>query len=404
MRILLVFILAFSFASCSRTRSITDATKSNSKVDPLFKAKNINQKFDGESVKLRVVIPMSQSTLGHYDVEDILAPSCYKEDENYEKCLERLKKYEEDQSIPDEEKSWWTKFKRGAKFDIYNLAIKMGYSSRLKYSFDYEFPEIPMEYFKQVKVKKIFFALEECDKTDLECIQRQDSKPVTFDFIEKFFMNISVIQDHDPLDFIENPFTTPNKKQFNRFADRAFGQRLMAFENVMNEKGQISKDAFYDLNIARMDNSSKKKKKNRRKNQNNIRDNGKTFIFTIEKDFIQEAKDFFESPDFYGIVSDTTLIGRSLYVDLHGSRLKEKFFNKINERVDDLTALGIEDFKGCSVESCASLNVNGINLVPMLDKSFHFKFDTFFSIKHLDYNDFKYNGYLELEIELDLPI
>ena len=121
----------------------------------------------------------------------------------------------------------------------------------------------------------------------------------------------------------------------------------------------------------------RKRKKNRRKNQNNIRDNGKTFIFTIEKDFIQEAKDFFESPDFYGIVSDTTLIGRSLYVDLHGSRLKEKFFNKINERVDDLTALGIEDFKGCSVESCASLNVNGINLVPMLDKSFHFKFDTF---------------------------
>lgn len=403
MRIFLALILLSSFVSCSKTRNIEEATNTSSKIDPLFKAKNMNQKFDGDSVKLRIIIPMSKDTLGHYDVADILAPSCYEEDDNYEKCLKKLEKYEKNENIPDSEKSWWTRLKRSAKFDMYNMAIKMGVASRLKYSFDYEFPEVPLEYLKEVRIKKIFFALEECDKDDLACIQRQEHKPITFDFIEKFFLNISVIQDHDPLDFIDNPFTTPNKKQFKRFSNSAFGERIVSFDKAKDEKGMIKEEAFYDLNIARMDNTQKKKKKNR-KFQNNIRDNGKTFIFTVEKEYLQEAKDFFKSKSFDGIVSDIHIIGRSLYIDLHGSALKERFFRKINENISELSDIGIEDFKGCSKESCASLNVNGINLVPMLKKSFHFKFDTFFSIKHLDYNDFKYNGYLELELELDLPL
>ena len=402
MRLLTIFTLVSLAFSCSKFRNIEQATTTESKIAPLVKAKNINEKFNGNSVKLKVVIPLSQNTLGHYDVEDILAPTCYKEDKNYEACLLKLKKYEEDQKIPPEEKSWLKRFISAAKFDVYNLAIKLGVSKHLKFSFDYIFPELPQEYFKQVRIKKIFFALEECEKADAECIQRQENKPITFDFLEKFFMNLSVIQDHDPLDFIDDPFNSLSKSQFKRFETLAFGNRLESFEIKKDEKGLVEESAFYDLNIARMDNSSKKKRRSQA--QNNIRDNGKTFIFNLEKENIQDVKKFFMTKSFSGIINEMTLIGRNLYVELYGPEQKDIFFKKMNEEIEDIYAFGVKEIKGCSNETCTSLNVNGINLVPMIEKSYHFKFDTFFAIKHLDYNDFKFNGYVELEVELDLPM
>ena len=129
----------------------------------------------------------------------------------------------------------------------------------------------------------------------------------------------------------------------------------------------------------------------------------KTFIYTLEENNIREAKAFFSSSLFDGVVKDVTLISTSLYVDLYGAPLKEKFFEIIDQNVTDLRNIGVIDFKGCTSESCTNLEVNRVDLLPLLKKSPHLRFDTYVSIKHLDYNDFRYSGYIEISVELDLP-
>lgn len=407
LRILLVFILASTLLSCSKVRNFEQATTTKSKIDSLFDAKNINEKFGGDSVKIKLIIPLSKNTMGHYNIKDVLSPTCDKEDENYENCLVALEKYYAKANMKDEDKSFFQRFAEGAKFDLYNFFIKMGVSSKLKYSFDYSLEGIPTEFFTNVKVSKIFFALEECEKENEDCLKRQEDKPLTFDFIDKFFLNVSTIQDHDSLDFIEKPLAKLSKKKFNKHADRAFGQQVKEIKEVKDLDGDVSDNLFYNINIARLDNSTKKRKKRRRRGtllgEENVRDNGKTFIFNLEEGNVREAKRFFKGEAFAGIVRDVTLIGTSLYVDLEGAILKDKFFEVINHEVEDIHSLGITDFKGCNVNSCTNLTVNSVNLLPLIKKSDRLKFDTFVSIKHLDYNDFKYSGYIELSVEMDLP-
>lgn len=405
LRILFVFILATILISCSKIRNFEQATTTKSSITPLFKAKTINQKFNGDSVKIKFLVPLSQNTMGHYSIKDLLAPTCDKDDKNYEKCLVVLDKYYAKANMKDEDKSFFQRYAEGAKFDLYNFFIKMGVSSKLRYTFSYGLEDISTEFFKEVKVSKIFFALEECEKENVDCLQRQEEKPLSFDFLEKFFINVSAIQEKDSLDFLKKPLAKLNKKQFERYNNRAFGEQVKEIKEVTDKDGVVRDSLFYHINIARLDNSKKKRKKGREKDLNpqNERDNGKTYIFNLEEDNVQEAKRFFSSEEFDGIVKDVTLIETSLYVDLYGSSLKEKFFQVINEQVADIYSLGVTDFKGCTSDSCTNLTVNSVDLLPLIKKSKDLRFDTFVSIKNLDYNDFKYSGYIELSVEMDLP-
>lgn len=377
-----------------------------SEIKPLVKAKNINEKFDGDSVKMKVVLPLSKSSMGHYSIKDLLSPTCDKEDKNYKKCLKKLDEYYKRAKIPDDEKSFFQRFAEGAKFDLFNFFVKMGVSSKLRYSVHFwELKDLDPKFLKEARISKIFFALEDCDKEDEECKKRQEEKPLTFDFLEKFFLNISVIQDKDSLDFVENPLAKLSKKQFNRYAERAFGQQVRELKDVVDEDGNVSDRLFYNLNIARFDNSKKNKKRRRINNTDSrdLRDNGKTFIFNLQKDNVMLAKNFFTSELFDGVVKDATLIGNSLYIDLYGSKLKNKFFEIFRENATTAESLSIIDYRGCTSQSCTNLVVNDLDLTPMLKKSREIKLDTYVSIKHLDYNDFKYSGYIELTLELDLP-
>jgi hypothetical protein len=377
LRTLPLVLALFSLVSCSKMRNFEQATTTKTHVDPLFVPKNINQKFNGDSVKLKVVVPLSQETIGHYDLNDILDPT-------------------DGERLSNEQKTFLQKKWSDWKYRIYNMGISLGLSNRVRYSTDYEFPSIDDQYIKEVKVKKIFFALDECEEHDLNCEVRAPDQPLTFNFIDKFFVNLSIIQPHDSLKFLDEPLQFLSKKEFNRYAASAFSENTI-FKN--QDLNKLDAEAFYNVNIANMEMGKKVRKQNK-----NVRDNGRTFIYKVEPNHLKQVRSFFMSKNFHGIVYDVTLVGRNLYVELYHPQLKDKFFEKINEEVGSIYSLGVKDFKGCTNLSCTYLSVNDMNLVPMLKKSSHIKFDTFLSLKNLDYNDFKYSGYVELSIELDLPL
>ena len=58
----------------------------------------------------------------------------------------------------------------------------------------------------------------------------------------------------------------------------------------------------------------------------------------------------------------------------------------------------------CIYSNCIDLEVEEFNLVPILSVNPNLKIDTYVSVKSLGNTDFKYNGFIEIELELDLPL
>jgi hypothetical protein len=381
LRVLALITMALVFISCGG-KSIGDRMKADTKINPLFAPKTINQKMgNGEFVVTTIKVPLTQDTVGSYDFAEIM----------------------EDESVNERSRGFLKRLWSGFKYKIYNAGIKLGVSNRVRYSTDYDdFPEIDPEFIKAVKVKKIFFAIEPCHPKDKECITRNEREPVTFRFLDKFFVNLSIVRPGDDKSYLEEPLTFLSKGDFKKFSRKAFDQIPFRFEQLANDDGEIIDDAFYDVNIARFENT-----RSARSYHENVRDNGKVFMFKIDNrngSNAIELKHFFKSEPFKGIVKDVTLVGDTLYLELVHQAMRQSFFNIMNTEEPDIRNKGVIQFEGCSFINCIDLKVNQLNLVPMLQRSSHIKFDTFLSLRHLDINDFKYKGFIEIEVKLNIPL
>ncbi|MEX0798141.1 MAG: hypothetical protein WD025_01775, partial [Bacteriovoracaceae bacterium] len=309
----------------------------------------------------------------------------------------------EDSSLNKEKKGVLRRFWNGIKYKIYNAGINLGISNRIKYSFDYEFPEIDSGTIKSVKVKKIFFALENCPKNDEECRLRNEKDPVTFMLLDKFFLNLSVIQPHDDISFIDSQDPIISSKEFENASLKAFSSRPAPFDSLVNGDGEVSEKVFYDVNLAKFHNT-----KHYRRNQEVADELSNIFLLRLNRDLSKGEKidliRHFKLPKYQGVIQDFSLIGHNIYLELVDTNAYEEFFKILGSSVSSVADLGIDSFEACNVNNCANLKTISSNLVPMLEKSNHIKFDTYFSIRKLEMNDFRYNGFVELEIKLDLGI
>lgn len=131
----------------------------------------------------------------------------------------------------------------------------------------------------------------------------------------------------------------------------------------------------------------------------------KMFIFRLEGGYV-EAKHYFEKDKFKNLVKDTTMIGRSLYVELYSVRNKSEFLRLIDEEGDKATDyFDIYRRETCSFSNCLDIDALPINVGPLLTSGKDIRIDTWLSIRSLGSRDFKYNGYIEIEVVLkNLPI
>lgn len=127
-------------------------------------------------------------------------------------------------------------------------------------------------------------------------------------------------------------------------------------------------------------------------------------IFRLNSKF-KEAKKLFVSPKLKGFVKDVSVIGKSIYVELRSASFREAFLKKIGKDNDYRSSgLDIYSVDSCINANCIDVDANDFNLVPILAVNPKLKIDTFLSIKTLGSFDFKYNGFIEIEVELDLPL
>ncbi len=99
------------------------------------------------------------------------------------------------------------------------------------------------------------------------------------------------------------------------------------------------------------------------------------------------------------------MIGRSLFVEVKNQASLSKFESLLAQEENKIAGeLDVYSVNRCVRSNCLDLNVKEVNLVPLIEKSPNINIDTYLSVRNLGLKDFKYNGFIEVEILLDLPI
>jgi hypothetical protein len=412
-----LFFVAFSFVlvGCAPGQSLDDFTsgdtiQSNNKINPLFNAQTLSEtQGAGKLYTVSLKVPLTKDSLGSYDFSDIM----------------------DNEDLDDSNRSWFKRFCDTIMYNLANLSFKFGSRNKYSYTTGLEFPEIDSKYVKEVRIKKLFFSLEDCDPTDLDCVKRQSTQPPSLNFLKSFFLNVSPLAVEEDNLLEEGIFKEWNSGEFNREFDKAFAQKyhdtfISYYQDMLkkaqedapdNDEFQVPNrdELFYNMNVARYRNTKKL-----RRNSQSIRDEGRIFLFRLEKDISKyrkaEIKRHFKKDIFKSVVKDVTVLGNNLVVELSEPETRAdgttqsrderraEFFRVLSGSVENVDELSIKSFEGCSYENCASIEVNSINLVPLLEKTYKLKFDTFIELRFLQINDFLYNGFVEIEIKLDLPL
>lgn len=375
----LLMLVLFLFVSC-------EAFKEKSEIDPLFEPKRLSETMaqrngqagvdgaNGNLVNFKIKIPLAQDMIGHYDYASIM---------NF--------------TQPQEEVGIIKRFFRNIKHKTFNLAIKLGVKNKVRISMDYEFPELDSSIIKSVKAKRIFFSLEQCSPHDYDCMHLDKKDKLTVKILDSLFLNLSAIQSHDDMSYIDEPIQFPSKKEFKQFEKKAMsGVNLLLDEDYKNEN-PMDESIYHDVTVASL--STKEITKHMKQKKN---DQDKIFRFLVSRNHGQ-VKQFFEREEFKSVVKDVSIVGSTIYTELFSYNLKDKFFSIINQTGEDIIAMGVDVFDSCTLEKCVELNVSDMDLMPLIEKSNRIKFDTFIGLKKLKYGDFKYNGFVELEITLELP-
>lgn len=447
-------VLIFTFiTSCSLKDALErGAGNIESDITPIAKVKRLGGSVvgtlgDDNKTVITMKIPISESSIDHYDLDSIL---------------------EEDRKDKNFLNTVW----REIKLRFYNLAVGLGISNQVRISTVLELLRLDPKYFKEVKVKKVFFTTEDCREGDTNCDSTHSEKS-SFSLIEKFMINIDEFKPlrdghlknettitrlmgkgHkservDNLNKIGSSVRVEDVERFSKSIESDGGINILSFHN------QVPHMNFEEVNGVLYVNVPDSKERNRVKSylsssvfinyiesvyvkgglsfyRNRNTAKRKQIVINLKKgvksaDFIQkinaeqspgiknmlifrlsgkgiQAKHFFKQPRYASLVKDMTMINRSLFIETYSGKVDQflKLVAKDNEKIKK--NLDIYKIQRCNISNCLDLKARNTNLVPLLVDTPDVRIDTYIQIRSLGSIDFKYNGYLELEVTLDLPL
>ena len=356
MRVFLVLLGLLSFISCEKQT-----------IEPMFAKKSLAELHgDGKTLNFTIKVPLTQDTLSFYDASSIL----------------------EDSSI-DKEEGMLKQMYNSLKYSVFQMGVGMGFFNKVKLSFATELPSIDSRYIKSLKVKKIFFALENCEEGEEECSAYNKERKANLNLLDKFFINfvplksdrrVSILEDEDPI-LEEEDFKIEELKAFSKSNTSLGSQVTIArFDNDVSMRRSRSKAKSYSsMVILRM-------RKNLLKNE--------------KLDQLKELRELKEQ----SVVKGFSTVGSNLYVELNEPEDFMQMIVQINKKYGSIERFGLRKVERCTELVCAEVEASKSNLVPMLEGKDMVRFDTYFSIKKLEMNDFKYNGFIELEFKFDLGV
>lgn len=452
MKYLIIFILFKVFISCSFFEAVNKDFKTETEIDSMAEPKTLAERYgDGKVVKFNVKVPLTETSIHYYDLEEVLG----------------------NRELDHDKKEFIDSLLDSLKYSIYNLFVRLGSSNNIKVTSYFKFPKINRKYIKGVYVKKAFFTTEDCRKEEQNC-DNLDKMGSNFNLLDKIVVNVSGARKEEVSD---TRITDLEDEEFDQHFKSGVEQENQKEKNILSENFSDGKHKninlihFYNQNpwlylsfdeMERMDPKARtiKLKFDRgfeyvktfllrkefkayvKKVKTTLRPSVKHKKLKFTKDGIKiklrknvtpmmlfrkiesfrpklsknmvilrlnskipEGKAYLKSALFRDLVDDVTIIGRSLYVKMKPNQKYHVLNNRFQKNKESFfDKLDIYKVDKCDRSNCLDLDVSRINLANILEKSEDIRIDTLLKVRNLRKSDFKYNGYLDVELELDLPL
>ena len=442
LRTLILFVFIFSLSSCSLKEAVDNNFKTKTEVKPFASSESTADIYgDGKTSKVSIKIPLTEDSVGYYDVDDVLGNG----------------------TISVKEKNFIERFKDTIKLNLYKLGVGLGLSNKVKFTSSFNFDYINPKFIKSAKVIKVFFTTDDCRPEDKTC-DSNGRHTNNFSIVDKFFVNIKPSRTSETVEM--EAFQNLDNKTFKVAEESSFSENNlpdnMAKVSRLTEHEDSDIQDDFEINLVKFNNNVPYLNLN----TSNISDDedylllnikkNKTEIYrylrghkfrkyikkisnanegieielkrrakpsdlfnavdadqnpTLKRMFIYrlntgmiEAKSLFESEKFNGIVKETNLIGRSLFVEVKDDESLDEFVLKTSGDKSLIKDFDLFRVERCVYNNCIDIKARDLNLVPIIEKSPMVDIDTYLSIDALQSRDFKYNGYIEVELEISLPL
>lgn len=425
--------ILFCFLSCSLKDAADNDFKPQSKITPIAPAETLAKKYgDGNEAVFTIKVPLTEDSIGYFDIDEIIGS----------------------RDLDSKRKHFIERVYDSFKLTFFNLAIGLGFSNIIKYSTSFEFPEIDPKYIKSARVKKVFFTTEDCREGEGNCNDLSKIQS-NFNFIEKFYLNIRANNELENTDEIK----VLSKSQLKKFEKKidindSVERELKNDSTVINIVSFKNRVPALDLDIGNIPDDTRYLYFSTKKNKGAIakyfrnekfsefikgvrvynakykeqfegievvlkrKVNAQKILEVISEDQSKaalsmlifrmnsnpmEAKKYFKQEIFKRYIQDISVIGRSVFVQFRDAKTR-KYFSKMIETFKINDRLDIYKVDSCSRANCIDFEVEETNLVPLLSKNPKVIIDTVLKIRSISLEDFKYNGFVEIEVKLNLPI
>lgn len=125
-------------------------------------------------------------------------------------------------------------------------------------------------------------------------------------------------------------------------------------------------------------------------------------VVKVEKNALELKKIYEEAYSQY--LNDISLVGNILYIELQQEEYVSFFKERLENAKQQFADFGEVHVNQCDYFSCLDLKGTGLNLIPFLEKSPQIFIDTYLGLNKLVRNDFTFHGFIEIEVELSLPL
>lgn len=274
--------------------------------------------------------------------------------------------------------------------DIFTKTTAMG---KMEMSYTRPIPEIPTQYLKSVRLKRVFFYMKPPEKKRriVEWYERflLGKGSTTFGFLDKLAIKMTATK-------LPNPET---------------------YEPTLVKKVQDKKDVsslmdvFYTSPPRIIDTEKAKEivllkysKKTRQVDTNSHRFGPIHILETSKKNSKEIRRLLLEELSMAGLFKRILSFDNLILVELVKDPVaNETFLKLLADNAEVIEQLGVDFIDTCTKESCLELSVPDVNLIPIAIKGNSLKFDAILHAGAVP-ETFKLKGFVEFEIDADLGI
>lgn len=283
---------------------------------------------------------------------------------------------------------------------IMDMGAKLG-MGKFQLSMIQRVPEVPSEYVKGCKIKRVFFFIEPVEGSQHESPLDPffGRGKVNFNFLNRIWIKVGSqkIKDDGNSFIPQTGDLQPLLKGSD--ASKKFETIFYGLDSYPN---YVIRHRFDYIDPSKASELTLLKYDRIRKNEYVKTPTSLMYIATTQN-AVRTREYLVKHPDMKDFFENITIVGNSILIELEKDSIVEESFKTIVSTDKDLIAeIGILEIEECKEGTCMDLNVADVDLIHMMKRDNGIKLDAFINADKLP-PSFKLKGFIEFEFRLATP-